>query len=113
MVKPTLPSSRKKRSFGANRDSESFSGGLQSIKKMLLGLPTLIDAVMDESKCGSKISMKTNRLPTELVNAKTADAENLDAKEIVPSKLRNIGRTPSSWGLQLTYITRLFLKENV
>ena len=102
MVKPTLPSSRKKRSFGANRDnSESFSGGLQSIKKMLLGLPTLIDAVMDESKCGSKISMKTNRLPTELVNAKTADAENLDEKEIVPSKLQNIGRTPSSWGLQL------------
>ena len=38
---------------------------------------------MDGSECGSKISLMTKRLPTELVNVKTADTENLDEKEIV------------------------------
>ena len=43
----------------------------------------LIDTIMDGSECGFKISLMTKRLPTELVNVKTADTENLDEKEIV------------------------------
>ena len=38
---------------------------------------------MDGSECGSKILLMTKRLPTELVNVKTTDTENLDEKEIV------------------------------
>ena len=50
----------------------------------------LIDAIMDGSKCGSKISKKTNRLPTGLVNVKTTDTVfDNNAATIPPKNFEN------------------------
>ena len=56
----------------------------------------MIDTIMDGSECGSKILLMTKRLPTELVNVKTTDTENLDEKEIV-SDIVNIFSCKSNW----------------
>ena len=67
----------------------------KKIQYRFCGFLVLIDTIMDGSECGSKISLMTKRLPTELVNVKTTDTENLDEKEIVSDIVNTFSCKPN------------------